>query len=382
MVRYFFCTKQLTVGYDGKPLIRDIEIGLQRGHILTLIGPNGAGKSTILKTVTKYLKSIAGTVYIDGCSIDDMSSRELSFQVSVVLTQRLKTEMMTCEDVVSTGRYPYTGKLGILSAEDKRQVHEAMKLVDVTDLKDRDFRHISDGQRQRVMLARAICQQPQIIVLDEPTSYLDVRYGLELLNTLRDMARRRNIAVLMSLHELDLAERVSDEVMCVKGEYITHYGSAQDIFRKDLIHELYDIHSGSYNPFFGTVELQKPEGTPKVFVIAGGGTGISAYRMLQKNNIPFVSGILHENDVDYLVAKDLASELIVERGFTSITEETYQRAVKWICRCDIVINCLSAYGEMNQKNNDLFKLAKTMDCKILEADTFAQTDVVSILNKL
>ena len=118
---YFFSTEQLTVGYDGKPLIRDIQIGLKRGRILTLIGPNGAGKSTILKTITKHLKSIGGAVYIDGCSIDDMSSQELATKASVVLTQRIKTEMMTCEDVVSTGRYPYTGMLGILSEEDKRQ---------------------------------------------------------------------------------------------------------------------------------------------------------------------------------------------------------------------------------------------------------------------
>jgi len=380
-VDYFFHTKQLTVGYDGKPLIRDIEIGLQRGHILTLIGPNGAGKSTILKTITKYLKSIAGTVYINGQSIDDMSNRDLSSQVSVVLTQRPKTEMMSCEDVVSTGRYPYTGMLGILSAEDKRHVYEAMELVDVLDLKDRDFRHISDGQRQRVMLARAICQQPQIIVLDEPTSYLDVRYELELLNTLRDMTRQRNIAVLMSLHKLDLAERVSDEVMCVKGEYITRYGRTQDIFQQDLIHELYDIHHGSYNPLFGTVEMQRPKGDPKVFVIAGGGTGISVYRTLQKNNIPFMTGILHENDVDCFVANDLAGKVIVERAFTNITDETYQKAVTYLRNCDVVVNCLSIYGETNKKNQDLLEHASRMGYNIVDADDLVRSGSCIVLNK-
>ncbi|MBQ2310930.1 MAG: ABC transporter ATP-binding protein, partial [Firmicutes bacterium] len=178
MQEYILKTSDLSVGYDGKPLIHDINIHVQRGKVLTLIGPNGSGKSTILKTLTKYLKTIAGTVYVGDKELDTLTSRDLAKQVSVVLTQRLRTEMMTCEDVVATGRYPHTGRLGILTDEDRRIVSETMAKVNITELKDRDYRRISDGQRQRVLLARAICQQPQIIVLDEPTSYLDVRYKL------------------------------------------------------------------------------------------------------------------------------------------------------------------------------------------------------------
>lgn len=360
----FFSTKQLTVGYDGRPLIRDIEIGLKKGHILTLIGPNGAGKSTILKTITRQLKSIGGTVFIGGRSCDDMSGREMARSVSVVLTQRLKTEMMTCEDVVSTGRYPYTGMLGILSEEDKRQVREAMELVDVAELRERNFLHISDGQRQRVLLARAICQQPQVIVLDEPTSYLDIRYKMEFLITLRNMARCRNIAVLMSLHELDMAERISDEVMCVKGAYIAHYGTAREIFNKELIHELYGINDGCYNHLFGTVELKKPEGTPEVFVIGGGGRGIPVYRELQKNSIPFITGVLHENDIDCIVANGLAADVISTAGFEPISDEAFRRAAEQLRHCKEVVNCLSEYGTMNKKNRDLLKTAEHMGLKI------------------
>ncbi|MEG1559615.1 MAG: ABC transporter ATP-binding protein [Clostridia bacterium] len=363
---YLLHTKQLTVGYDGKPLIRDIEIRLKKGRILTLIGPNGSGKSTILKTITKYIKNIAGTVYIGGFSLDDMTNRDLSYKMSVVLTQKLKTEMMTCEDVVSTGRYPYTGNLGILSEKDKMQVDDAMGLVNIIELKDRDFTQISDGQRQRVLLARAICQEPEIIVLDEPTSYLDIRYEMELLNTLCDMAHRRGIAVIMSLHELDLAERVSDDVICIKGDTISHYGSANEIFKRDLIHDLYDITSGSYNPLFGSIEMQRPEGEPKTFVIAGGGTGIGTYRNLQKKGIPFFTGILQENDVDYQVARDLASVVISERSFERITDATYKKAVESLYICDSLINCLRFYGEMNIKNLELFDKAKSMGLRILK----------------
>ena len=156
MKSYFFYTDQLTVGYDGKPLIKEINIQLNKGEILTLIGPNGAGKSTILKSITRQLSLISGTVYLEQEQMSRMTNKEVSRKLAVVLTERMRPELMTCEDVVSTGRYPYTGTLGILSPEDKKKVKNAMEMVHAWDLKDRDFTAISDGQRQRILLARAI----------------------------------------------------------------------------------------------------------------------------------------------------------------------------------------------------------------------------------
>ncbi|MEL7607977.1 MAG: ABC transporter ATP-binding protein [Bacillota bacterium] len=363
--QYYFYTDQLAVGYDGKPLIKNIRIELNKGQILTLIGPNGSGKTTILKSITKHLKSIYGTVYIDNRPIDDMTNKDLSYKIAVVLTEKLRTELMTCEDVVATGRYPYTGRLGILSERDKGKVREAMELVDIFSLRDRDFTQISDGQRQRVLLARAICQEPQIIVLDEPTSFLDIRYQLEFLDVLRNMAKTRDIAVILSLHELDLAQKISDIVVCVKGEYIEHCGSPKEIFQKKLIHELYDLTNGSYNPLFGSVEMRKPQGEPKVFVIAGGGTGIEEYRALQKMGLPFVTGVLHENDIDYHLALDLAAEVIGVPAFTAIRDETLDIAAARLQSCDAVINCLKSYGETNAKNRALYEKAIALGLKIV-----------------
>ncbi len=359
-MEYFFSTKQLTVGYNGKPLIKDIEISLKKGEILTLIGPNGSGKSTILKSITKHLEKIYGTVYIDNSSIDRMSYRDMSYKVAVVLTDRLKTELMTCEDVVATGRYPYTGMLGILSKEDHLQVQKAMELVNAWELRDKDFREISDGQRQRIMLARAICQQPQIIVLDEPTSFLDIRYELELLAILRRMAKTQNLTIIMSLHQLDMAQKISDLVMCVKGEHITYCGTPREIFKKELITQLYELSNGSYNPLFGSFEMERTTGTPQVFVIAGGGTGIAEYRTLQKKGLPFITGILHENDIDYQIAQDLAVEVLAEKSFMKISEDVYKNALQYLKTCNKVINCLEGYGEINGKNRDLYEQALAM----------------------
>lgn len=368
----FFCTKQLTVGYNGKPLIKDIEMRLQKGRILVLIGPNGSGKSTILKTLTKHLALLHGVVYINGQSTAEMSDNDLAKQISVVLTERLKTERMNCREVVETGRYPYTGKLGILSPQDHQEVELAMQLVNATELSELDFMRISDGQRQRVLLARAICQKPEIIVLDEPTTFLDIRYKLELMENLRSLAQDRGIAVILSLHELDIAQRIADDVMCVKGETISHYGSAEDIFRQEFIYELYDLHNGSFNPLFGSLELPKPTGKAKLFVIAGGGTGIPVYRILQKKRIPFITGILHENDVDYQVAKDLACEVITEKSFERISDATFEHALKKIKGCDMVLNCLTEYGEMNRRNKELLEQARHLGCRIVAIHDLTQ----------
>lgn len=357
---YFFHTDQLTVGYDGKPLIREINIQLKKGEILTLIGPNGAGKSTILKSITRQLATISGTVYLDKQLMSQMSNKEVSQKLAVVLTERMRPELMTCEDIVATGRYPYTGTLGILSAEDKVKVKEAMETVHAWDLKDRDFTAISDGQRQRILLARAICQEPEIIVLDEPTSFLDIRHKLELLTILKQMVLDNQLTVIMSLHELDLAQKVSDKVICVHGEHIEKYGAPEEIFTSDYIRNLYGITRGSYNAAFGCVEMEPPKGTPQIFVIGGNGSGIPIYRKLQRQGISFAAGVLHTNDVDYQVASALAAQVVAEKPFECISQKNYENAAELMKQCQKVISPLKEFGTMNAANKELLNLARKL----------------------
>lgn len=237
MTDHYIRLDNLAVGYQGKALIHDINIGINKGEIITLIGPNGSGKSTILKSITRQLKWIAGNVFYDDTSLLQLSYKEMASKMAVVLTERIKTEYMTCHDVVAMGRYPYTGRLGILTAKDEKIVEEAMETVHALELGNCNFNEISDGQRQRILLARAICQEPEVMILDEPTSFLDVKHKLELLSILERMVREKHITVIMSLHEIELAQKVSDKVMCVKGETITHYGQPEDVFTEPIIRE-------------------------------------------------------------------------------------------------------------------------------------------------
>lgn len=255
----FLETKDLVVGYDGQPLIGNVNIELRAGQILALIGPNGAGKSTILKSIAGYLEPIGGAVFVSGKPLEELSAHDLSLELSVMLTERMRTELLTCADIVEMGRYPHTGRLGILSDDDRRIVRDAMELVHVWDLRDRDFMRISDGQRQRIMLARAIAQEPRVIVLDEPTNYLDIRYQIELLNVLRRLVSTRDVAVIMSMHELPLVRKVADHVMCVKGDRICAQGGVDEIFLPEVINDLYDLEPGVFDPVTGAIELEEPE---------------------------------------------------------------------------------------------------------------------------
>lgn len=351
MEEFYLYTKGLAVGYHGTPLIKNIELSLKRGEILTLIGPNGAGKTTILKSIIRQLAPIGGTVYLDGREIASLSGKELSTRMSVVLTERVRTELMTCKDVVSTGRYPYTGKFGVLSAEDERIVEEAMELVHIGELAQRDFTKTSDGQKQRVMLARAICQEPDIIVLDEPTSFLDMRYKLEFLSIIQNMCRTKNLSVIMSLHELDLAGRISDKIACVRGDRIDRFGTPEEIFKSGYIPKLYQMTTGSYDELTGNLELESVKGKPQVFVLAGGGSGTAAFRRLQREHTPFAAGILWENDLDYPSARALASEVVSVKAFRRIDDSALSRARELIDSCREVICTLDpdGVGELGQE---------------------------------
>ena len=397
MSQYYFHMDQLTVGYNGQPLIKDIEIGIRQGEIVTLIGPNGAGKSTILKSITRQLSLIGGRVQFAEKELRSYSYKELSSRMAVVLTERMRPELMTCHDVVATGRYPYTGRLGILSPEDERIVDESMRAVHAEDIGSRDFNAISDGQRQRVLLARAICQEPEIIILDEPTSFLDVRHKLELLAILRKMAKQKGITVIMSLHEIDLAMKISDKIVCVKGDHIFRYGEPEEIFEEAMIRELYEIDNGFFDPLFGSIELPAPGADkltepvdqdadsmqtagrsgqaagdagadrsagqtasirPRTLVLSSCGSGIPVFRRLQRQNEPFISGILYTNDVDYQLARLLAAEVITEKPFCTISDAAFQRAMEAVEQCDSVIDAGVEIGESNARIAEVLAAAE------------------------
>ncbi len=218
----------LSVGYGKKEIVKNLEFTVNPGEIITLIGPNGSGKSTILKSLAAQLAPLSGSVMISGRNQKDMNEKEIAKTMSVLLTGKAGAELITCGEIVESGRYPYTGMFGFLNADDRKISENAMKLTGISYLRDTDFTKISDGQRQLVMLARAVCQEPQIMILDEPTSFLDISSRIEIMQLLQTLAYSQGKSILVSTHDIELARRYAD-TWWMMGKDSFHVGTPEDL---------------------------------------------------------------------------------------------------------------------------------------------------------
>ena len=255
----FSCEAQdLAVGYGKAPLAEHIALGVRPGQILTLIGPNGAGKSTLLKTLAGQLAPMGGAVLLDGQDLTAYTGSARAQRLALMLPHTRRTELTTCFEFAAAGRIPYTGRLGLLSEADRQAVRDALTLVGASALAERDFNCISDGQRQRILLARAICQQPEVILLDEPTSFLDIKGKIELLSILQTLAHTQHLAVLVSLHELDMAQKIADAVVCVSPQGVSGVLTPQEAFAPENIQTLYRLSREQYETLFGPPKPPKP----------------------------------------------------------------------------------------------------------------------------
>ena len=259
-MKEFLCeTQDLAIGYSKTPLAENIALGAKPGQILTLIGPNGAGKSTLLKTLAGQLAPLGGTVLLDGQDLTAYTGPDRARKLALMLPHTRRTELTTCFEFAAAGRIPYTGRLGILSPADRQAVQHALEVAGAAHLAYRDLNCISDGQRQRVLLARAICQQPQVLLLDEPTSFLDIKGKIELLTILQKLAHEDGLAVIVSLHELDMAQKVSDAVVCVFPDHVSGVLTADEAFAPENIRALYRLSEEQYTALFGAAKPDKPK---------------------------------------------------------------------------------------------------------------------------
>lgn len=207
----------LIIGYSAShPVITDIDLALRSGQLSCLIGENGIGKSTLLKTLTGFLPKLGGNLLLDGRDIQSYSQRELAREVSIVLTQKPDVQNLTIEEIIGLGRSPYTGFFGRLRAEDRLVVEDAIAAMGIEKLKGRMIQTLSDGERQKVMIAKALAQETSVILLDEPTAFLDFPSKAETFQTLRRMAYERDKLILLSTHDLELAVRFADNLLEVR----------------------------------------------------------------------------------------------------------------------------------------------------------------------
>ena len=225
--------ESLAIGYHGKHSVKVVAEGISdsicSGELTCLIGENGAGKSTLLRTLSGFLPPVSGEIFILGKPLKSYRETELAKVIGVVLTEKNNLQNMTVEELVGMGRSPYTGFWGRLRAEDKEKVAQAISLVGIGELKDRMVQTLSDGERQKVMIAKALAQETPIIFLDEPTAFLDYPSKVEILNLLHRLSSEEGKTIFLSTHDLELALRVADRVWLMTKKGAVQTGSPDNL---------------------------------------------------------------------------------------------------------------------------------------------------------
>lgn len=349
-------TKNLRVGYGKKTVVADINIEALKGQFIGLLGPNGSGKSTILKTIVRMLVPMGGEVYLNGHDISSLSNLEMARTTAVVLTESISPGLLAAYDVVMLGRHPYTGFMGKPTEEDNRKVFEALKMVNAADLAHRYFGELSDGEKQKTMLARALAQEPQLIVLDEPTSHLDARHRIEVMLILRQLTQKKGVTVIASLHDIDLVMKACDIVILIKDERILACGAPEDVLEESTVAELYDMDKAAFSSYLGGVELRS-NGYGPVYVVAGSGSGARLYRSLVKHGFSIITGVLPENDIDYYIARAIGATVVSEKPYNEISPDACSRAQKLMSDAKLVVDAGFPVGSANRRNIDLMRHA-------------------------
>ena len=234
-------TKDLNISYGNLDIVKDLNLEIPKGKITTIIGANGCGKSTILKTIARILQPKSGDIFINDKNIKDQSSKELAKTMAVLPQSPQAPSGLTVEELISYGRFPHQKGFGKMKKEDKDIVSWALEATGISEFRDRKIEALSGGQRQRAWIAMALAQQTDILVLDEPTTYLDLAHQLEVLNLLEELNKKQGTTIVMVIHELNNAARFADHMVGVKKGKIACQGSAYEVMTKENLKELFNI---------------------------------------------------------------------------------------------------------------------------------------------
>ncbi|MBQ1909039.1 MAG: ABC transporter ATP-binding protein [Bacteroidaceae bacterium] len=227
--------RHLSTGYGTHIVAADLNARLKEGELTSLLGPNGVGKSTLLRTLAAFQPALAGEVFVQGQPLGELSASEISQKIGVVLTERLDVRNMTAYDMVAMGRSPYTDFWGRLTDEDRQLIDEAIEQTGIGPLRERSIQTLSDGERQKVMIAKALAQSTPIILLDEPTAFLDFPSKVEMLRLLKRLAHEMNKCICLSTHDVEMALQLSDCVWLMEASGRLATGSPRELARDGSI---------------------------------------------------------------------------------------------------------------------------------------------------
>jgi len=348
----------VTFGYERQPLLYDVHVQVRKGEMVGLLGPNGSGKTTLLRLVSGVLQPQQGRILLDGRKLQDWGRRGVAQRIAVVPQELHVPFAYTVEQLVNLGRTPFVNLLGSNSRQEAIVVQDAMQAADVTPLANRIFNELSGGERQRVIVAMALAQQPKLLLLDEPTSHLDIKYQIDILELAQRLNRERGVTVIAAMHDLNLAARYFPRLLLFQRGVVADAGPAE-VLEPHLLKRVYGIdvqvgilrgaqHLSVLPPESDSIDDERErEGQPQVLVMAGGGSGELLMRALADVNIPFIAGALNIGDSDHTLALRLASAVITEQPYAPISPATLEQVRTSLQRMKLLLICPMPIGPGN-----------------------------------
>lgn len=376
----------LDIGYGNKKVLSNVDFDVLKGKFVSILGPNGAGKTTLLLTLAKILKPIKGTIFIKNTPLNKIQISNMAKLISVLFTKRSNPPFFDVFSYVALGRYPHTNILGKLTKRDKKIVEDALNLVGALYLKEKPIEMLSDGERQKVYIARGLAQEPEIMILDEPTIHLDLKHKVEIISILKNLCTKKNITIIASLHQLELAMKVSDYVILVKDGRIIAKGTPEQILTQENVSRLYNFNGVTFNPLLGSIEIsqQYNKSQPMIFVLGGMGYGTPIYRVLSRKGFCISTGILYKNDIDWFIAKQMNAICIDETPFLPIKDEKISKCKELIKDSIMIIDPIPDSNTLYNKSK-IINSAINFNKKVIlfnQTKTNPNSEYVINLNKL
>jgi iron complex transport system ATP-binding protein len=379
--------KDVELLYDSLAVLKGISFELEEGAIVGLIGPNGSGKTTLIRVLSSVLRPTKGEVRFRGRDIDEMSSNELARRVAVVPQHPTVAFSFTGLETVIAGRYPHIRRFGFETQHDLEVARHAMALTDTIHLCDRRIDEMSGGEKQRVFLARALAQEPELLLLDEPTTHLDINHQIEIMDLIRKLHKDKNLTVLSVTHDLNLAAEYFERLLLLKGGILERTGSPSEVVTEEVVRAVYgaSVVAGK-NPKTGAPHLAMvPRVAPaaaqrkgiKVHVICGGGTACDLMRRLVIEGYTVTAGVLNEGDSDHLVARSLGLEVVEAPPFSPVSEAAHARNLELASAADCVVVSPVPIGQGNLKNLEAAAEASSSGVRTILFNSFENQDFCS-----
>jgi len=346
--------------YGSVKALENVSFSIGSGELVGLLGPNGSGKTTLLKTISGTLKPKAGAVYLNEAEIFDMKSREVARNIAVVPQNTDVNFDFTVLDIVMMGRHPHMSRFKMESEKDLTIAKNAMELTNTWHLAERHINELSGGERQRVIIARALAQEPKVLLLDEPTTHLDINNQLEIMDLLKELCVKKRLIVLAVFHDFNLASRYCDYAILLNKGKIVSIGGVDEVLTSENIRKVFQVNTvvkkhpitGSLYVIPISLKWTKASINRKfhVHVICGAGTGTYIMKALIEKGYTVTAGVIHVLDTDYETAMLLNIPVVSEAPFSPITEQNYKANLKMISEAKAVVVTSMPFGYANLPN--------------------------------